>query len=55
MSEGTGRAMSENDGRGENIPCPGSSSPFCLGMTEYNCCGVPEPKRKKLSLQKKKA
>ena len=32
----------------EKFCCPGSSSPYCLGMTDYNCCGVPEPKRKKL-------
>ena len=36
-------------------------SPFCLGMTDFNCCDVesdhdapPEPKRSKLSLAKKK-
>ena len=38
----------------EKICCPGSLSPFCLGMMDYNCCGIPEPKRKKLSLSKKK-
>ena len=46
--------MSREDETSEKIRCPGSSSPFCLGMTDYNCCGVPEPKRKKLSLSKKK-
>jgi len=30
----------EDDGRGEKIHCPGSLSPFCLGMTECNCCGI---------------
>ena len=34
------------------ICCSGSSSPFCLGMTDYNCCGIPEPKRKKLKKPK---
>ena len=39
----------------EKICCPGRSSPFCLGMTDYNnCCGVSEPKYKKFSLSKKK-
>ena len=38
----------------KRICCPGTSLPFCLGMTDYNCCGIPEPKRKKLSLSKKK-
>lgn len=47
--------------------CPGDS-PFCLGMTSFNCCGTqdldwsendkdfecPSPKRKKLSLSKGK-
>ena len=27
---------------------------FCLEMMDYNCCGVPESKGKKLSLSKKK-
>ena len=42
------------------VRCPGNS-PFCLGMTDFNCCDVesdrdaqPEPKRSKLSLAKKK-
>ena len=50
------------------VHCPGNS-PFCLGMTDYNCCDVeyapcrdtpdrqvppPEQKRSKLSLAKKK-
>ena len=38
----------------EKICFPGSSSLFCSGMTDYNCCGIPEPKCKKLSLLKKK-
>ena len=46
--------MSREDETSEKICCPGSLSPFCLGMTDYNCCGAPEPKRKKLSLSKKK-
>ena len=37
------------------IHCP-ENDLFCLGMTEYNCCGVlPEPKHSKLSLAKKKS
>ena len=35
--------MSREDETSEKICCSGSSLPFCLGMTEYNCCGVPEP------------
>ena len=46
--------MSREDKTSEKICCLGSSSTFCLGMTNYNCCGVPEPKHKKLSLSKKK-
>ena len=45
--------MSREDKTSEKICCSGSSSSFCLGMTEYNCCGIPEPKHKKLSLSKK--
>ena len=45
--------MSREDETSDKICCSGSSSPFCLGITDYNCCGVPEPKRKKLSLSKK--
>ena len=46
--------------------CTGSMSPFCLGMAEFNCCGVsviqenakgkedePKTKRLKLSLSKR--
>ena len=43
-----------------NDRCPGSTSPFCLGMAEFNCCGTekemseePEKKRMKLSLKRK--
>lgn len=46
--------MSREDETSEKICCPGSSLLFCLGMTDYNCCGIPEPKCKKLSLSKKK-
>lgn len=46
--------MSREDKMSKKICCTGSLSQFYLGMTDYNCCGVPEPKRKKLSLLKKK-
>ena len=50
--------MSEQEELRDFIRCPGNN-PFCLGMTEYNCCGVPEgvpePKRSKLSLAKTRA
>ena len=46
--------MSREDKTSEKICCPGSSSPFCLGMTDYNCCGVPDPKRKKLKKKPEK-
>ena len=39
----------------EKICCLGSLSPFCLAMTDYNCCGIPEPKHKKLSFIKEEA
>ena len=44
--------MSEQEELCDFVRCPGND-PFCLGMTEYNCCGVPpKPKRSKLSLAK---
>ena len=50
--------MSEQEELRDFVRCPGNN-PFCLGMTEYNCCGVPEgvpePKRSKLSLAKTRA
>ena len=41
--------MSRQDETSKRICCPGTSSPFCLGMTDYNCCDIPEPKCKKLT------
>ena len=47
--------MSEQEELCDFVRCPGND-PFCLGMTEYNCCGIlPKPKRSKLSLAKMKA
>ena len=43
----------EEEQKSEKIHCPGRLLPFYLGMTDFNCCGIPEPKRKKLSLSKK--
>ena len=49
-----GTLMSREDEKNKKICCHGSLSPFCLGMMDYNCNGVPEPKRKKLRLSMKK-
>ena len=42
--------MSREDEINEKICCTGNLSLFCLGMTDYNCCGIPELRHKKLSL-----
>ena len=47
--------MSEQEELRDFVSCPGND-PFCFGMTEYNCSGVPpKPKRSELSLAKTKA
>ena len=47
--------MSEQEELCDFVRCPGND-PFCLGMTESNCCGIPpKPKHCKLSLAKMKA
>jgi len=47
--------MSRKDAKkSKKICCSGTWSPFCLGMMDYNCCDILEPKHKKLSLSKKK-
>jgi len=44
----------EDAKKSKMICCSGSWLPFCLGMTDYNCCDIPESKCKKLSLSNKK-
>jgi len=47
--------MSREDAKkSKKICCSGSWLPFCLGMMDYNCCDIPDPKREKLNLSKKK-